>query len=274
MPLSLSRWFAPLVLAALPSLSSAQPAYPLEPLRLHAGPGAEYPLVSMLYPGAPVEVLACLPGYQWCDVVSAEGVRGWSWGGGLNLGWSGPPQPVIQFGLSYGVPLTAFIIGDYWERHYRHQPWFGDRHWHMRPPVVPLPPEPRWGWQAPFPPRWESPPAPHRHWHDERWPEPRREWRDDRWPEPRREWRDATPPARPAPPQIAPTPPAPRQERFDPPAPGPRFSPVPAPRQDMRPPDTPRPDMPRPDAHRPDKTIPERGPDGPRPPFGDRAFGR
>lgn len=155
----------PLAAALLCTPASARPAYIHEPLHLQAGPGEDYPLVTLLFPGMELEVMGCLPGYTWCDVVTPTGLRGWAWGGLLSFSWVGEPLPVIQFGPSYGVPVIRFLIGDYWGRHYRHSPWYGDLpHWRRAPPPHPVAPPPH------REPRFDSP-----RWNEQRDDHPGRE---------------------------------------------------------------------------------------------------
>ncbi len=178
--------------ALLPAVADARPAYITEPLRLHAGPGPDYPQISVLLPGMEVEVLGCLQGYQWCDLITLEGLRGWAWSGTLSFSWAGDPLPVIQYGPSFGIPLISFIIGDYWDHHYRDRPWYGDRHnWRHAPPALHRPPPPR---IAPPPgPGWQPGWNPGRdHERDHRWQEDRRRDgpRDDHRNTPPRHERD------------------------------------------------------------------------------------
>lgn len=119
----------------LPALATARPAYTVEPTRIHAGPGPDYPLIVVAPPGLGLEVTGCIRGYQWCDVIAPDGLRGWAWSGALSFSWNGPPLPVIEYGPSFGIPLISFVIGDYWGRYYRDRPWYDmHRHWRPSPP--------------------------------------------------------------------------------------------------------------------------------------------
>ena len=211
-----------------PVAANAMPAWITEPVRLYAGPGPDYPLVGMLFPGMGVEVAGCLPGYQWCDVIAEDGRRGWTWAGVLSLSNYAPAQPVLEYGYGYGVPLVGFVIGDYWGRHYRYSPWYPDLpRWHRPPPP---PPAPVMVFPPPAAPRVQPLPAPMPPRDVWRQPEPwrggweRHEHRDrpDGWQRPER----AGPPAAPPPQAGAPmapyggplqrtTPPAPPQSRPD-----------------------------------------------------------
>lgn len=221
----------------LPAVAAARPAYTIEPMRIHAGPGPDYPLIVVVPPGVGLEVAGCLRGYQWCDVIAPDGLRGWAWSGALSFSWNGPPLPVIEYGPSFGIPLISFVIGDYWGRYYRDRPWYDThRHWRPSPPPVYVAPPPHRApddWRRDD--RWEGR-------RDDRWDGRRDERRDDwrrderhddrrddrRPPSPRNERErdrhgnnDGAPPARPNPPPavapVAPIAPAPPGGGFQPP---------------------------------------------------------
>lgn len=213
----------------LPAVATARPAYTIEPMRIHAGPGPDYPLIVVVPPGIGLEVAGCLRSYQWCDVIAPDGLRGWAWSGALSFSWNGPPLPVIEYGPSFGIPLISFVIGDYWGRYYRDRPWYDThRHWRPSPPPVYVAPPPHRApddWRRDD--RWEGR-------RDDRWDDWRRDERhddrrDDRRPPPPRNERerdrhgnnDGAPPARPNPPPavapVAPIAPAPPGGGFQPP---------------------------------------------------------
>lgn len=164
----------------LPTLATARPAYTVEPMRIHAGPGPDYPLIVVVPPGLGLEVTGCIRGYQWCDVIAPDGLRGWAWSGALSFSWNGPPLPVIEYGPSFGIPLISFVIGDYWGRYYRDRPWYDmHRHWRPSPPpphFAPPPPRPPDDWR-----RDER--------RDERWDGRRDERGENRRDERRDDWR-------------------------------------------------------------------------------------
>lgn len=213
-----------LTAAVLPAVAEARPAYVTDSTPLHAGPGPDYPQVALLLPGTEVDVTGCLQGYQWCDVVTPHGLRGWVWSGTLSFSWAGEPLPLIQYGPSFGIPVVGFIIGDYWFHNYRDRPWYSDRHhWHPAPPAVHRHPSPPPGWQ----PGW----APGR---DRPW-EPR--WQDGGRHEGRRDNHETRPDR---PPRQEPRPSFPPSGSSPPPTPGAWGPPQHAPRHDA-----PRMDAPR-----------------------------
>lgn len=155
----LPRWLGFGVLAlSLPLAAAAQEAYTRGTLNLRAGPSTDYPIVARLAPGQPLEVLGCVDGYAWCDVVLPDGLRGWVYGASLDYPYAGNTVPLTNYGALIGVPIVSFALGNYWSDHYRDRPWYGERRWWggMRPPP-PMPgwrpsPPPRPGWH-PRPPR-------------------------------------------------------------------------------------------------------------------------
>ncbi len=285
----------------LPLSAAAQNAIVTQPAQLFAGPAPDYPVIAAVYPGLEVSVIGCLADYMWCDVVLQDGLRGWAYGPSLAYGWMGNALPVPDYGPSLGIPLVTFFIGDYWGRHYRHQPWFDEYRWRQLPPPPPRfipPPHHHDGRQAPYPPRWVQPGMqPRDDRRDDRW----NDRRDDRWrgndQPPRRDFnRGDMPHAAPAPmPQQPPQqPPQFRQEpgrNFNPrpddnrerrndgaqqqPAP-PRFTPAPAPAPvapQIAPPQPPRQEnrfTPPPQPQQPQAQPQPRGGDGPRNRFGGR----
>uniref|UniRef100_UPI0034CF4ED5 SH3 domain-containing protein n=1 Tax=Roseomonas sp. 18066 TaxID=2681412 RepID=UPI0034CF4ED5 len=165
MPRQTLRYSLGLALVGLPLLAgaaAAAPAVVIDRIRLHAGPASEYPTVAVLERGMQVEVLGCLYGYSWCDILVGP-QRGWLRGGFLAMS-SYPaqaPLPLPDLGPSIGLPIVGFTIGHYWDSHYRGQPWYGERdRWAYAPP--PPPPGPRPGWGGPPPPRpgWGGPGGP------------------------------------------------------------------------------------------------------------------
>lgn len=219
MPLPTLLRILAIAAALLPAVADARPAYITEPIRLHAGPGPDYPQIAVLPPGMEIDVVGCLQGYQWCDLVTPDGFRGWAWSGALSFSWAGEPLPIIQYGPSFGIPLISFIIGDYWGHHYRDRPWYGERHnWRHAPPPPALyrPPPPRF---APHPgpaPGWQPGWNPGRdHEREHRWQDDRRRDgpRDDYRHAPPRQERERAPRQEPppdsspiAPPRAAPQP--------------------------------------------------------------------
>ncbi|MCA8377253.1 peptide-binding protein, partial [Burkholderia cenocepacia] len=114
-------------LAAAPGVADAQSsAYTNSPAELFAGPAPDYPVVAQIPPGTALDVFGCLSDYAWCDV-ALPGVRGWIDAQLLDYPYQGSYVPLLQYGAIIGVPVTGFAIGAYWDRYYRHRPWYPDR---------------------------------------------------------------------------------------------------------------------------------------------------
>ncbi|KVH04250.1 peptide-binding protein [Burkholderia sp. BCCIQ04A] len=114
-------------LAAVPGVADAQSsAYTNSPAELFAGPAPDYPVVAQIPPGTALDVFGCLSDYTWCDV-ALPGVRGWIDAQLLDYPYQGNYVPLLEYGAIIGVPVTGFAIGAYWDRYYRHRPWYPDR---------------------------------------------------------------------------------------------------------------------------------------------------
>ena len=117
--------FAVLLLAVC-GTAGAQNAYTARSLGLHAGPDRSYPLVAQVDEGMPLEVHGCLDGWSWCDV-SAEGNRGWMYGGGIYFDYNGGTDWLYSYGPQVGVPVITFSVDSYWGSYYQGRPWYGQR---------------------------------------------------------------------------------------------------------------------------------------------------
>ena len=118
---------------------------------LRAGPNRDYPVVTILLPNVPVQVLGCLPHYSWCDVLWGP-TRGWIYGGNLVYIYDGRPVALPDYGQQIGLAIVGFALADYWFNHYRGRAWYRDRvqwehrpHYRPPPPPPPRPPPPRPG---------------------------------------------------------------------------------------------------------------------------------
>jgi uncharacterized protein YraI len=116
------------LLLALPLLGSAEQARTKQWVNVRAGPAGHYPSVTRLPPGTDVQVYGCIRGYRWCDVIASDGQRGWALGGSLYYPYEDRWVPVTgYYGPGFGIPITPFVMGDYWGSHYRQRPWYGHR---------------------------------------------------------------------------------------------------------------------------------------------------
>jgi uncharacterized protein YraI len=124
--------------------AQGQLAYTAKTVNLRAGPARDYPIVATLPPRFQVAVQGCLPDYTWCDVIAGPS-RGWMYAGNINYAYQNTYVPVLNYGAVIGIGVLAFVLDDYWGRHYHNRSWYGDRHrWANRP--------------APAAPRYHRPP--------------------------------------------------------------------------------------------------------------------
>jgi uncharacterized protein YraI len=132
---------APLCLA-LPALALATEGYVVADISLQAGPDTEYPAITELAAGTPVDIQGCIEGYSWCDVIVGND-RGWVAGSFVEEEYNNQPVVIEDYGPRIGIPIVAFSLGLYWESHYHNRPWFNERtQWegrHIRPHQPPRP---------------------------------------------------------------------------------------------------------------------------------------
>jgi len=123
----LLRRLAVLLLASASCTLSAQEARSTKWVNLRAGPARDYPLVTPLAPGTPLQVDGCTPDFRWCDVVAPGGMHGWVYAGNLSYPYQNQEVPILGYGAMIGFPIAGFVIGDYWGEYYRDRPWFGNQ---------------------------------------------------------------------------------------------------------------------------------------------------
>lgn len=126
--------------SALTSVAQAQEAFTAKYVNLRAGPSREYPQVAVLPPNVRLRVYGCLSNYSWCDVQAGPN-RGWLYAGNINYPYRNTYEPILGYGSVLGIGVIGFFVGDYWNAHYRHRPWYPDRdrwiHRHPAPPRHP-----------------------------------------------------------------------------------------------------------------------------------------
>ncbi len=93
---------------------------------LLAGPGWRFPHITLVPARARVAIHACLPSRNWCDI-SYRGARGWVAGTLVTVMLAGRRQTVALVGRQAGVASSNFVIGIYWNDHYRNQPFYRER---------------------------------------------------------------------------------------------------------------------------------------------------
>jgi uncharacterized protein YraI len=112
--------------ALAPTRSDAADAYVIGTVSLRAGPDIGYPSIMTLPAGMPVSVYGCTDGWEWCDV-QAEDNRGWVSGQFLQYDYQNQRVLLPDYGARVGIPIVAFVLGAYWDQHYRSRSWYRDR---------------------------------------------------------------------------------------------------------------------------------------------------
>ncbi|MEP9379801.1 SH3 domain-containing protein [Aquabacter sp. CN5-332] len=135
----------------------AVPGYTTGNVNMRAGPDTEFPRVTVLPAGVPVEIAGCLDNQSWCDVIYGPN-RGWVYGEYLAFSYQGRRVLVPEYAPLIGIPIIGFNFGNYWGSYYRGAPWWGQRaRWQY------FNPRPRPGWgrppsgPGPRPPGWWRP---------------------------------------------------------------------------------------------------------------------
>lgn len=113
-------------LLAVPALASAADAWTRSAVNLRTGPDADYPRIVTLRGGQPLQVYGCISDWSWCDV-SSGGYRGWVSAGFLDYERNGRRVQVSVSGASLGLPVLSFVLGTYWDQHYRGKSWYAQR---------------------------------------------------------------------------------------------------------------------------------------------------
>ncbi|MHB1058933.1 MAG: SH3 domain-containing protein [Rhodanobacter sp.] len=127
---------------AFPALAHAADGYVTGNVNLRAGPDAGYPLIDLIPAGTEVDVQGCTEGWEWCDVI-VYGNRGWVAGNYVEYEYQDGPVLLPAYGARVGIPIVTFVIGTYWDNHYRSRPFYRERdRWYHRPIVHRPPPPP------------------------------------------------------------------------------------------------------------------------------------
>ena len=123
-----------------PAAAWADLAVTTQGVNMRAGPDVSYPQVAFLGRGLTVDVVGCVEGYQWCDVIAGPN-RGWVYAGYLSSRYRNQPTIISYGGPTIGIPLISFSIGPYWDSYYRGRPWWNNRsYWYSRAPSWHEPP--------------------------------------------------------------------------------------------------------------------------------------
>ncbi len=109
----------------MPAAAIAANAYATTDVNERAGPGTDYPVVTVIPAGSTLTIFGCLPEIAWCDVAFA-GLRGWVQGSYLQAFYESRRVPVVAYAPRLGVPIVTFSIV-YWDDHYRDRPFYRER---------------------------------------------------------------------------------------------------------------------------------------------------
>lgn len=136
---------------AAPMFAYAAEGYLVADISLQSGPDSEYPAITDLAAGTPVEVEGCIEGYSWCDVIVGED-RGWVPGSYVEEEYDNQPVFLVDYGPRIGIPLVSFSIGTYWGAHYHNRPFYAQRdRWVNRHFTPRQPPRPSIAHAPPIP---------------------------------------------------------------------------------------------------------------------------
>lgn len=126
----MKRFFtAILIIAAFlaPGAAQAAEAWSTAKVNLRAGPDGGYPVVETLKRNERVELLGCLAGYQWCEVETRQGERGWVYAHYLNTNHNGRAYTIIQSNGAGGLRIITFKPRNYWDTYYRNKYFYKNR---------------------------------------------------------------------------------------------------------------------------------------------------
>ena len=125
--------------STLPSLAMAQSreAYTTRTTQMLAGPDFSFPTITHVSRNSDVYVYGCLRDWSWCDV-RWRGERGWIDARDLKISRIRNNSEVYFLGSNSGFPIISFILGNYWNDHYRHRSWYRDMNrWRDYRPLPP-----------------------------------------------------------------------------------------------------------------------------------------
>ncbi|WDS36143.1 SH3 domain-containing protein [Pseudoxanthomonas sp.] len=116
---------------------ASERAYLTSSANLRTGPNADYPRIVSVSSGTRVEVFGCIDDWSWCDIAT-RGERGWVSASYLDYDNGGRRTRIYGNGASLGLPVLTFVLGTYWDAHYRSRSWYGQRsRWEQHPPQRP-----------------------------------------------------------------------------------------------------------------------------------------
>lgn len=93
---------------------------------LRAGPQGSYPQIGRIARGVPLRLYGCLNDGSWCDV-GHDNDRGWIMGPDILSQSGGRQDSIANLWGTLRIGSVTFTIGDYWDTHYRGQPFYTQR---------------------------------------------------------------------------------------------------------------------------------------------------
>lgn len=162
---------------AVPAIAEAAEGFATANVNMRSGPSTEYPAVTMIPVGVPLQINGCLNDTPWCDV-SFYGGRGWVAGRYIQATYQSRRIYIDrQYYRPLGIPTVVFNFDDYWGRYYRGRDFYRDRdRWRRGPGWVDR--RPANDWDRPPNPGWDRGSdwdnGPDRNW--DRRPDRNRDW--------------------------------------------------------------------------------------------------
>ena len=156
-------------LVAIPAIAEAAEGFATANVNMRSGPSTQYPAVTMIPVGVPLEINGCLNETPWCDV-SFYGGRGWVAGQYIQATYQSRRVYVgPQYYRPLGIPTITFNVDDYWGRYYRGRDFYRDRdRWRHGPGWSDRRPDTGWDRRPDRNPGWDNGP--------DRRPDRNRDW--------------------------------------------------------------------------------------------------
>lgn len=164
---------------ALPAIAEAAEGFATANVNMRSGPSTDYPAVTMIPVGVPLQINGCLNETPWCDV-SFYGGRGWVAGRYIQATYQSRRIYVDrQYYRPLGIPTVVFNFDDYWGRYYRGRDFYRDRdRWRRGPGWADRRPDNNWDRTPDRNPGWDrgsnGDNGPDRNW--DRRPDRNRDW--------------------------------------------------------------------------------------------------
>lgn len=124
--------------AGIASASASSVAVSTANVNLRAGPGTNYPAVTVVPQGSRIVTHGCVADYAWCDVAFGQ-YRGWVSASYIQVVYNGGPV-ILSAAIAPAVGVTVVAYDRvYWDTYYVAQPWYGSWTAYYRPyvPVAP-----------------------------------------------------------------------------------------------------------------------------------------